>query len=70
MEFNVGDHVRIPGDYPFDTMLQNQTGNVVGLPNEQYPNEYVVQLDGGRTLSVAFEGKFITVPGDWLKIED
>lgn len=67
MKFNIGDYVRISGDYPHDRILQGKTGAIVGLPTES--DEYVVELDGGITKSVFLEGKRVKVVGGWLEPE-
>ena len=49
MKIDVGNYVRIAIDFPSNRTLQNQTGNIVSLPNIEHPDEYLVKLDGGIT---------------------
>jgi len=49
MKIDVGNYVRIASDFPSNRTLQNQTGNIVSLPNIEHPDEYLVKLDGGIT---------------------
>ena len=66
MKFGVGDHVRIDSDYPFDRMLQGVTGNVIALPTNEHPDEYLVRLDGGISQNLYLKGRLAWVSASWL----
>jgi hypothetical protein len=66
MKIDVGSYVRIASDYPSNRNLQNQTGNIVALPDMGHPNEYLVKLDGGITLSPHLMGMVVRVPASSL----
>ena len=68
MRIEVGSYVPIASEYPANRNLQNQTGNIVALPNEEHPNEYLVKLDGGVTLSPHLAGMTVRVPAHSLEV--
>ena len=57
----------IAGDFPSNRNLQNQTGTVESLPNQERPREYLVKLDGG-TLSPHLAGMLVWVPSSKLDL--
>ncbi len=63
MKIEIGSYVWIDGDYPANRNLQNQTGNIVALPDEEHTDEYLVKLDGGITISPHLAGTLVRVPG-------
>jgi hypothetical protein len=67
LKIETGNHVRIAGDFPSNRNLQNQTGTVESLPNQGYPHEYLVRLDGG-TLSPHLAGMLVWVPTSKLEL--
>jgi len=69
MKIETGNHVRIAGDFPSNRNLQNQTGTVESLPNQEHPREYLVKLDGG-TLSPHLAGMLVWVPYSKLELSD
>jgi hypothetical protein len=70
MKIYVGNYVRIAGDFPANRNLQNQTGNIVALPNIEHPQEYLVKLDGGKNSSPHLAEKLVRVPGGSLELAD
>ena len=68
MKIDVGNYVRIASDFPSNRTLQNQTGNIVSLPNIEHPDEYLVKLDGGITLSPHLVGMLVRVPTSSLEL--
>jgi hypothetical protein len=68
MKIELGSYVRIAGEYPANRNLQNQTGNIVALPNEEHPNQYLVKLDGGVTFSPHLAGMLVLVPAGSLEV--
>jgi hypothetical protein len=68
MKVEVGSYVRIAGEYPANRNLQSQTGYVEALPDEEHPNEYLVKLDGGVTISPHLAGKLVKVPTSSLEV--
>jgi hypothetical protein len=68
MKIYVGSYVRIASDFPSNRTLQNQTGNIVALPNVEHPDEYLVKLDGGITLSPHLVGMIVRVPAGSLEM--
>ena len=67
MKLETGNYVRIAGDFPSNRNLQNQTGTVKSLPNQEHPREYLVRLDGG-TLSPHLAGMLVWVPSSKLEL--
>ena len=67
MKIETGNYVRIAGDFPSNRNLQNQTGTVESLPNQEHPREYLVKLDGG-TLSPHLAGMLVWVPSSKLEL--
>ena len=70
MKIYVGNYVRIASDFPSNRNLQNQTGNIVALPNTEHPQEYLVKLDGGITISPHLAEKLVRVPASSLELAD
>ena len=70
MKIDIGNYVRIASDYPSNRTLQNQTGNIVALPNIEHPSEYLVKLDGGITLSPHLVGMLVRVPASSLVLSN
>jgi hypothetical protein len=70
MKIYVGNYVRIASDFPSNRNLQNQTGNIVALPNIEHPQEYLLKLDGGITLSPNLTGRLVRVPASSLELAD
>jgi hypothetical protein len=68
MKIEIGGYVRIASDYPANRNLQNQTGYIEALPNREHPNEYLVKLDGGVTLSPHLTGMTVRVPASSLEM--
>jgi hypothetical protein len=66
-EIEVGSYVRIGSDYRANRNIQNQTGHIEALPNKEHPNEYLVKLDGGVTLSPHLIGMLVRVPASSLE---
>ena len=69
MKIETGSHVRIAANFPSNRNLQNQTGTVELLPNQEHPREYLVKLDGG-TLSPHLSGMLVWVPSSKLEIDN
>ena len=61
MKIDIGNNVRIAGNFPSNRNLQDQTGNIESLPNKEHPREYLVKIDGG-TLSPHLAGMLVWVP--------
>jgi hypothetical protein len=61
---NIGDYVVVGAEHP-NRMLQKQTGTIIGTPDADHVNEYLVRLDGGAT-SAFFSRVRIWVAGDFL----
>ena len=70
MKIYVGNYVRIASNFPSNRNLQNQTGNIVALPNIEHPQEYLVKLDGGKNSSPHLAEKLVRVPGGSLELTD
>ncbi|MFY9814977.1 MAG: hypothetical protein WAK43_12615 [Dehalococcoidales bacterium] len=70
MKIEIGRYVRIASDYPTNRNFQSQTGYIIALPNAEHPNEYLVKLDGGVTLSPHLAGMLVRVPGSSLEMAD
>jgi hypothetical protein len=70
MKIYVGSYVRIASDFSSNRNLQNQTGNIVGLPNTEHPREYLVKLDGGKNSSPHLAEKLVRVPGGSLELTE
>ena len=68
MKIGVGSYVRIASDYPSNRTLQNQTGDIVALPSKEHPDEYLIELDGGITLSPHLIGMIVRVPATSLEL--
>ena len=68
MKIDIGNYVRIASDYPSNRTLQNQTGNIVALPNIEHPDEYLIKLDGGVNLSPYIVGRVVRVPASSLEL--
>ena len=68
MKIDVGNYVRIASDFPSNRTLQNQTGNIVSLPNIEHPDEYLIKLDGGVNLSPYIVGRVVRVPASSLEL--
>ena len=68
MKIDVGKYVRIASDFPSNRTLQNQTGNIVSLPNIEHPDEYLIKLDGGVNLSPYIVGRVVRVPASSLEL--
>jgi hypothetical protein len=68
MKIEVGSYVRIVREYPANRNLENQTGHIVALPNEDHPNEYLVKLDGGVILNPHLVGMLVMVPANSLEV--
>jgi hypothetical protein len=68
MKIEVGSYVRIHNEYPANRNLQNQTGNIVALPDQEHPEEYLIKLDGGVTLSPHLAGMLVRVPAHSLEV--
>jgi hypothetical protein len=69
VKIEIGNYIRIAGDFPSNRNLQNQTGTVESLPNREHPREYLVKLDGG-TLSPHLSGMLVWVPTSKLELAD
>ena len=70
MKIYVGNYVRIASNFPSNRNLQNQTGNIVALPNIEHPQEYLVKLDGGKNSSPHLAEKLVRVPAGSLELTD
>ena len=70
MKIYVGSYVRIASDFSSNRNLQNQTGNIVALPNTEHPQEYLVKLDGGKNSSPHLAEKLVRVPASSLELAD
>ncbi len=68
MKIELGSYVRIASIYPANRNLENQTGNIVALPDEEHPDEYLVKLDGGITISPHLAGMLVRVPAHSLEV--
>jgi len=68
MKIDVGTYVRILGGYTDDAALSGQTGVIEALPNKDYPDDYLVKLDGGPSKNIHFAGRMVRVPAEHLQI--
>jgi len=68
MKIDVGSYVRILGGYNDDTSLSGQTGIIEALPTQDYPNDYLVKLDGGPSKNIHFAGRMIRMPAEYLQL--
>jgi hypothetical protein len=46
LKIDVGTYVRILGGYTDDAKISGQTGVIEALPSKDYPDDYLVKLDG------------------------
>jgi len=70
MKIYVGNYVRIASNFPANRNLQNQTGDIVALPNIEHPQEYLVKLDGGKNSSPHLAEKLVRVPAGSLELAE
>jgi len=61
-------YVRILGGYTDDAALSGQTGVIEALPTKDYPDDYLVKLDGGPSKNIHFAGRMVRVPAEHLQI--
>jgi len=68
MKIDIGSYVRIATNFPSNRNLQDQTGTVESLPNQEHRREYLVKLDGGGTVSPHLAGMLVWVPSSKLEL--
>ena len=68
MKIEVGNYVRISGEYPADRILQHQTGYIEALPNNEHPDEYLIKLDGGIAVNPHLAGRLVRVHANYLEL--
>jgi len=68
MKIDIGSYVRIAGNFPSNRNLQDQTGTIESLPNNEHSREYLVKLDGCGTLSPHLAGMLVWVLSSKLKL--
>ena len=67
MKIEIGNYIRIAGDFPSNRNLQNEPGTDELLSNQKHPREYLVKLDGG-ILSPHLAGMLVCVPSSKLEL--
>jgi hypothetical protein len=68
MKITIATYVQIACEYPANRNLQNQTCCIEYLPNEEHPEEYLIKLDGGVTISPHMAGMLVRVPAHSLEV--
>jgi hypothetical protein len=63
--FKLGDHVRISLRYS-EQLLWGQTGQIVGLPDEEDDYEYLIILDGGFFTSPALANRKVLIASKYI----